>query len=54
MECFSCREDIPIKEKIKKYMIVKCESCGCTMQCLDVNEYISRWKVMSTKTLNIG
>ena len=46
MECLNCKKDIPIKE-IEKYMTLTCSSCGCIMKCLDINDYISRWRVMN-------
>lgn len=46
MECSNCRKDTPVKE-IKKNTIVTCINCGCMMKCLDINEHISRWKVMN-------
>ena len=46
MECINCRKDIQVKE-IKKHMKIVCCECNCIMQCLDVDEYISRWRVMN-------
>ena len=46
MECSNCRNDIPIKE-VKKHMTINCNECNCIMKCLDVDDYISRWRVMN-------
>ena len=46
MKCSNCRNDIPVKE-VKKHMTINCNECNCIMKCLDVNEYISRWRVMN-------
>ena len=47
MRCTKCGKSIHIKEPIKKGMVVSCV-CGCVTKCLDINEYISRWKNIST------
>ena len=46
MECLNCKKDIQVEE-IKKHMTVICDECNCIIRCLDVNDYISRWRVMN-------
>lgn len=44
IQCFECKKMIKTK-KIVKGTKVHCE-CGCTLVCLDKDEYMSRWKVI--------
>ena len=46
VECLNCKKDISVEE-IEKYTTLTCNSCGCIMKCLDINDYISRWRVMN-------
>lgn len=43
--CLNCKKEIKVNE-IKKGINVLCE-CGCQMKCLDVNDFISRWRVVN-------
>ena len=51
MECVRCRKEIKVEQEIKKNVVIHCENCGCVMKCLDINEYISRWKTVNHITL---
>lgn len=46
VQCANCKKIINLKEDIKVGTIAEC-GCGCIQGCLDIDPYISRWRVIN-------
>ena len=51
IRCTNCKSMIKLKEPIKRGVKAVCK-CGHTYICLNKDEYISRWRSISTSMLN--
>lgn len=51
IRCSNCKNMIKLKEPIKRGVKAVCK-CGHTYICLNKDEYISRWRRVSTSILN--